>query len=559
MSGVVDADGLSGAVFGFQWVSGDGTTDTDIAGATVSAYVLEAGDAGRFVKVRVSFVDDAGHVEASTSAAAGPVLGDGPPGAPGGLAVAAGDRELTLSWEPPADNGSAPATRYRVEWRIDGKDYDKSHWGISHKTTYTRTHLANGVSYVFWVKAENGNGNSDGPYGPASGEVSGTPTSGLAVDLATPVLSNTKTLHRGMVRLDWEDVEDAGWYVVQHYHIDGGSGEWLDLPAAGVDVAFHGSSAVVSNLGGISWLRVGAMSCAGESEWSEIEQLFMTDESAWDGVPVPAVAQGDESEPCPVVLATPVLSSTKTLHHDMVQLDWQDIEDAGWYVVQHYHIDSGSGQWLDLPAAGVDVAFHGSSAVVSNLGGISWLRVRAMSCAAESEWSEIKQLFMTDESAWEGVPVPAVAPGDEPEPCPEDVDAPDNSAATKETLTSAATKETLTSAATAAVAGAQPTEPPAKPTGLSAAASHDSVTLTWNDPGDDSITGYVILRRVRENDVGGDFSELAPDTHSTATTYTDDTVAAGLTYTYRIKAINGAGTSERSRWFHIDTPPAPAP
>ena len=90
---------------------------------------------------------------------------------------------------------------------------------------------------------------------------------------------------------------------------------------------------------------------------------------------------------------------------------------------------------------------------------------------------------------------------------------------------------------------AQPTEPPAK-------------TLTWNDPGDDSITGYVILRRVRENDVGGEFSELVPDTGSTAITYTDDTVVAGLTYTYRIKAINGAGTSERSRWFHIDIPAA---
>ena len=119
--------------------------------------------------------------------------------------------------------------------------------------------------------------------------------------------------------------------------------------------------------------------------------------------------------------------------------------------------------------------------------------------------------------------------------------------------------EMLTSAATAAVAGAQPTEPPTKPRGLSATASHDSVTLTWNDPGDDSITGYVILRRVRENDVGGDFSVLVADTGSAATTYTDDTVAAGTTYTYRIKAINGAGTSERSRWFHIDIPAAPVP
>ena len=81
----------------------------------------------------------------------------------------------------------------------------------------------------------------------------------------------------------------------------------------------------------------------------------------------------------------------------------------------------------------------------------------------------------------------------------------------------AGNSETLTSAATGAVSAAQPAEPPAKPTGLSATALHDSVTLTWNDPGDDSITGYVILRRVRVNNVGGEFSELVPDTGSAAT------------------------------------------
>ena len=119
--------------------------------------------------------------------------------------------------------------------------------------------------------------------------------------------------------------------------------------------------------------------------------------------------------------------------------------------------------------------------------------------------------------------------------------------------------ETLTSAATDAVSAAEPAEPPAKPKDLSATASHDQVVLTWNDPDDDSITGYVILRRVRVNNTGGDFSVLVPDTGTAATTYTDDTVAAGTTYTYRIKAINGAGTSERSHWSHIDTPAAPVP
>ena len=119
--------------------------------------------------------------------------------------------------------------------------------------------------------------------------------------------------------------------------------------------------------------------------------------------------------------------------------------------------------------------------------------------------------------------------------------------------------ETLTSAATDAVAAAEPTEPPDKPRGLSAAASNGQVVLTWDDPQDDSITGYVILRRVRVNDTGGDFSVLVADTGTAATTYTDSTVAASTTYTYRIKAINGAGTSERSRWFHIDTLAAPDP
>ena len=115
--------------------------------------------------------------------------------------------------------------------------------------------------------------------------------------------------------------------------------------------------------------------------------------------------------------------------------------------------------------------------------------------------------------------------------------------------------ETLTSAPTAAVAAAPPTEPPAKPADLSATATHNQVVLTWKDPNDDSITGYVILRRVRVNDQGGDFDVLVADTRTAALTYADDTVAASLTYTYRIKAINGAGTSERSRWYHIDTRP----
>ena len=40
------------------------------------------------------------------------------------------------------------------------------------------------------------------------------------------------------------------------------------------------------------------MSCAGASEWSQIEQLFGTKASDWEGVPVPEVAAGDEIDSC---------------------------------------------------------------------------------------------------------------------------------------------------------------------------------------------------------------------------------------------------------------------
>ena len=119
----------------------------------------------------------------------------------------------------------------------------------------------------------------------------------------------------------------------------------------------------------------------------------------------------------------------------------------------------------------------------------------------------------------------------------------------------AGNETTLTSAATEAVAAA---EPPAKPTGLSAAVSHDTVTLTWDDPQDDSVTGYVILRRDRAIHLVGTFVTIAGDTGSADTTYTDTTVEPDKQYVYRIKAINEhREVSERSDWVRGFTPAAP--
>ena len=72
-SGIADADGLTKVSYSYQWVANDGTSDTDITGATDSTYTLAAADEGKAIKVKVSFTDDAGNGESLTSAATGSV------------------------------------------------------------------------------------------------------------------------------------------------------------------------------------------------------------------------------------------------------------------------------------------------------------------------------------------------------------------------------------------------------------------------------------------------------------------------------------------------------
>ena len=117
-------------------------------------------------------------------------------------------------------------------------------------------------------------------------------------------------------------------------------------------------------------------------------------------------------------------------------------------------------------------------------------------------------------------------------------------------------EETLTSADTAAVEAvvaeeAEPAEPPPAPTNLTAVVNGDrSVTLTWEAPGDDSVTGYRILRR-RPSEGENALLVYVGDTGSTATSYTDNDVTAGIQHVYRVKAVNAAGAGEQSNYVNV--------
>ena len=105
----------------------------------------------------------------------------------------------------------------------------------------------------------------------------------------------------------------------------------------------------------------------------------------------------------------------------------------------------------------------------------------------------------------------------------------------------------------------QEIDPPAKPTGLTNTATHNSVTLTWDAPNDNSITHYMILRRNPITHDPGQFDVLEANTGNADTTYADNTVEPETRYSYRIKAVNPHGESNRSYFTRADTPAAPVP
>ena len=78
VTGIEDENGLDRVWFHYQWISSDGTTNTNIEGATGTSYTLRPDDWSKSIKVRVTFTDRGGYQETLTSAAFG--FGDDFPG-----------------------------------------------------------------------------------------------------------------------------------------------------------------------------------------------------------------------------------------------------------------------------------------------------------------------------------------------------------------------------------------------------------------------------------------------------------------------------------------------
>ena len=80
------------------------------------------------------------------------------------------------------------------------------------------------------------------------------------------------------------------------------------------------------------------------------------------------------------------------------------------------------------------------------------------------------------------------------------------------------------------------------------------VMLLWQNPSDDSITGYQVLRGPDADNL----TVIEDDTGSSATSYTDTEPPPGQTHTYGVKARNSSGLSPRSNTVTATVPAAAA-
>ena len=95
---------------------------------------------------------------------------------------------------------------------------------------------------------------------------------------------------------------------------------------------------------------------------------------------------------------------------------------------------------------------------------------------------------------------------------------------------------------------------PDKPLNLISSSTHNSITLNWDDPSDDSITGYKITSRTSDQ---RSLSTLVSNTGSSNPFYVVENLIPDTTYIFKVIAINDVGESTPSSFTRVSTEPEP--
>ena len=278
-STIADSDGLTNVAYRYQWLADDGNSVMEISGATYSTYTLAAADAGKTIKLKVSFTDDADHEEALRSSATDIVsfavqqqtANNSATGAPRINGTAQVGETLTVDTSTIADSDGLTNVAYRYQWLANDGNSVTDISGATY-STYTLAAVDAGRTIQVHVSFTDDAGNEEALSSEATASVRAPRTEGSAPD--TPHLATGTAVFIGAVDLVWDDAPGADSYDVQLY----GSGRWIDLPGDGVAIALYGAGAIISELDPETslWLRVRAANAHGISDWSNIYYMAST-------------------------------------------------------------------------------------------------------------------------------------------------------------------------------------------------------------------------------------------------------------------------------------------
>ena len=200
-----------------QWRPGnDQFTDSDptatVAGEVRSHRIGSLAN-GTTYYVRVRAINDVGAGPWPTQpASATPAT---LPGAPREVVIEAGNQRLTVTWQPPADDGGEPLTGYLVQWKSGDEEFSDTERRATVTTLrHQITGLDNGTTYTVRVRAVS----LAGTGSPAS--ESGTPFTvpGAPASLAMrPGLSN--------LLASWDEPDDDGHSTITGYVVQWKSGD----------------------------------------------------------------------------------------------------------------------------------------------------------------------------------------------------------------------------------------------------------------------------------------------------------------------------------------------
>ncbi len=533
---------ITGWQYALKTTGGYGSwTDITGSGATTTAHTVTGLDNGAAHRFKLRAVNASGSGAESDEAAATPVA---VPAKPTGFAATPGDGRVALAWDDP-DDVTITGWQYALKTTGDyGSWIDIPDSGAT-TTAHTVTGLDNGAAHRFKLRALNASGS-----GAESDEAAVTP-----VAVPAKPTGFAATPGNGRISLQWSDPGDAtitGWQY--RYRTTDSYGTWTDIDGSGAETTSHMVTELANGV--VHRFEVRAVNGSGPG------------------------APSGETAATPLAVPAKPAGLTATPGSGEVVLEWNDPADAtitGWQYNQRPENGEYEADWTAILGSTATTVRH----TVTGLETGASYRFKLRADNASGPGAE------SDEIAATLPPVPVKPAG----------------------LTAAAGDGTIllewTALGDATVAGwqyryrttsgygdwtdidgsgatttshgivglengaphtfriravnssgpglesdeaeATPFAVPAKPTGFTATAGNGEVLLEWDDPGDDTISGYQYTRRKDDGDFEEDWTHIPlPVSRSGRMRYPVGGLENGVSYAFKLRAVNTSGVSEES-------------